>query len=64
MRELVENPNTVLTRDTSYANRANLAPAFFKQVIQMYEGTSRGEQEIMRMLLDSLPGALWSPTAA
>ena len=60
MRELVGNPNTVLTRDTSYANRANLAPAFFDQVIQMYEGTSRGQQEIEGMLLDSLPGALWT----
>ena len=60
MRELVGNPNTVLTRDTSYANRLNLAPAFFKQVIQMYEGTARGQQEIMGMLLDSLPGALWT----
>ena len=60
MRELVANPNTVLTRDTSYANRANLAPAFFAQVIQMYEGTARGQQEIMGELLDSLPGALWT----
>ena len=60
MRELVVNPHTVLTRDTSYANRANLAPAFFAQVIQMYEGTARGQQEIMGMLLDSLPGALWT----
>ena len=60
MRELVRNPHTVLTRDTSYANRANLAPAFFAQVIQMYEGTARGQQEIMGMLLDSLPGALWT----
>ena len=60
MRELVGNPHTVLTRDTSYANRANLAPAFFDQVIQMYEGTGRGQQEIMGMLLDSLPGALWT----
>ena len=60
MRELVGNPNTVLTRDTSYANRANLAPAFFDQVIQMYEGTGRGQQEIMGLLLDSLPGALWT----
>ena len=60
MRELVGNPHTVLTRDTSYANRENLAPAFFDQVIQMYEGTGRGQQEIMGMLLDSLPGALWT----
>ena len=60
LRELVGNPHTVLTRDTSYANRANLAPAFFAQVIQMYKGTSRGQQEIEGMLLDSLPGALWT----
>ena len=60
LRELVDNPHAVLTRDTSYANRANLAPAFFAQVIQLYEGTARGQQEIMGMLLDSLPGALWT----
>ena len=60
LRELVGNPHTVLTRDTSYANRANRAPAVFAQVIQMYEGTARGQQEIMGMLLDSLPGALWT----
>ena len=60
MRGLVKDPNTVLTRDSSYANRANLAPAFFAQVIQRYEGTARGQQEIMGMLLDSLPGALWT----
>ena len=60
MRELVDSPNTALTRDTSYANRANLPLAFFKQVISKYEGTGRGQQEIMGMLLDSLPGALWT----
>ena len=60
MRELVANPNTVLTRDTSYANRANLPLAFFAQVISKYEGTGQGQQEIMGMLLDTLPGALWT----
>ena len=60
MRGLVKDPNVVLTRDSSYANRVNLAPAFFAQVIQRYEGTARGQQEIMGMLLDSLPGALWT----
>ena len=60
MRELVANPNTALTRDTTYANRTNLAPSLFRQIRQMYEGTARGQQEIMGMLLDSLPGALWT----
>ena len=60
LRELVGNPHTAVTRDTSYANRANLAPAFFAQVIKLYEHTARGQQEIMGLLLDSLPGALWT----
>ena len=60
MRELIANPNTALTRESTYANRLNLAPSLFRQIREMYEGTSREQQEIMGMLLDSLQGALWT----
>ena len=59
IRNLLEDADTVVTSGTSYENRANLAPAFFKQVISRYEGTRRGEQEIMGLLLEDVPGALW-----
>ena len=60
LRDLMGSADTVITRGTSYENRANLAPAFFKQVIARYEGTRRGQQEIEGLLLDEVPGALWT----
>ena len=60
LRDLIGSPNTVVTRGTSYDNRANLAPAFYEQVIRRYEGTLRGQQELEGILLDEVPGALWN----
>jgi phage terminase large subunit-like protein len=60
MRELVADPNTHVTRGSSYDNRANLAPAFFEAIIKKYEGTRLGRQELMAELLEDLPGALWT----
>ena len=59
IRELVKDEDTVITKGTTYENRANLARAFFRQVIRRYEGTRRGQQELMGVLLDDVPGALW-----
>ena len=50
----------MLTRGTSYENRANLSQTWYDEVIKPYEGTARGQQEIEGILLDSLPGALWN----
>jgi phage terminase large subunit-like protein len=49
-----------ITRATTYANRANLAPAFLAQVLARYEGTRLGRQEILGELLEDVPGALWT----
>lgn len=55
-----EGQDVVVTRSSSYRNRENLAPAFFKQIIAKYEGTRLGRQEIEAELLVDVPGALWS----
>jgi phage terminase large subunit-like protein len=60
VRELLADPNTVTVRGSTYENRANLAPAFFSQIIKRYEGTRLGRQELYAELLDDVPGALWS----
>jgi predicted phage terminase large subunit-like protein len=60
IRELVKDPTCVLTRGSSYENRANLAPAFFDQIVRRYEGTRLGRQELNAELLEDTPGALWS----
>ena len=60
IRALVADPNTAVTSGTTYENRANLAPSFFRQVIRRYEGTRLGQQELLGVLLDDVPGALWN----
>lgn len=60
VRELLKNPHTVVTRGSSYENRANLAAEFFSQIITRYEGTRLGRQELNAEILDDTPGALWT----
>jgi phage terminase large subunit-like protein len=60
IRDLVRDPTCVVTRGSSYENRANLAGAFLQQIIKKYEGTRLGRQELNAELLDDVPGALWS----
>lgn len=51
---------TVITRGSTYENRANLAPKFFQQVVSTYEGTRLGRQELDAEILEDMPGSLWS----
>lgn len=60
IRDLLSNPDCVVTRGTTYANRANLAPTFLDTIIKRYEGTRLGRQELNAELLDDVPGALWN----
>jgi predicted phage terminase large subunit-like protein len=60
VRELLANTTTALTRGSTYDNRANLAPAFFEQIITKYEGTTLGRQELMGELVDDVEGAFWT----
>ena len=54
LRELIANPNTIITRGTTYDNVANLAPQFVREITQRFEGTPRGRQELYgEMLVDS-----------
>ena len=45
------NSSVILTSGSTYDNRANLAPNFFKQITK-YEGTQLGRQEIYAELID------------
>jgi phage terminase large subunit-like protein len=60
LKEIIADKHTVITRGTSYENRANLAPAFFDAIVRKYEGTRLGRQELEAELLDDVPGALWT----
>jgi predicted phage terminase large subunit-like protein len=57
---ILNAPGTVVTRGSTYDNLANLAPTFRAQVLDRYEGTRLGRQELHAELLEDVEGALWS----
>lgn len=60
LREIRDDPTTHVTTGSTYENLENLAPTFKKKILSKYEGTSKGEQELMGKLLDEAEGALWA----
>lgn len=59
MKELAKDPLTVDRVVSTYANLGNLAPAFKKTILDRYEGTRLGKQELYGELLEDVEGALW-----
>jgi predicted phage terminase large subunit-like protein len=57
---ILAQPSTVVTRGSTYDNLANLAPTFRAQVLDRYEGTRLGRQELHAELLEDVEGALWT----
>jgi phage terminase large subunit-like protein len=62
IRELLkrEGSDVVVSRGSTYENKANLAPAFIDTIIRRYEGTRLGRQELEAEVLEDVPGALWT----
>jgi phage terminase large subunit-like protein len=58
-RDLVNAPTTVVTRGTIFDN-PNLPDARKQKLIDRYEGTRLGRQELYGELLDDVEGALWT----
>jgi len=54
-----EGQDVVVTRGSTFENRDNLAPSFLKSLLDRYQGTRLGRQEIEAELLSDTPGALW-----
>ena len=47
------------TRGSTYENAQNLAPSFMTEILNRYEGSRLGRQEIHAELLEDVEGALW-----
>jgi phage terminase large subunit-like protein len=60
LRHLLADPGTVVTRGSTHENTINLAPSFKERILQRYEGTRLGRQELYAELLEDTPGALWT----
>lgn len=59
IRSLLNDETVTVTRGSTYENRDNLPPAFFRQIINRYEGTRLGRQELNAEILEDTEGALW-----
>lgn len=61
LREIMNDPLTVVTRGTIFDNAENLDPGALEAYLKQYGGTRKGRQELYGEMLDSFDGALWSP---
>jgi phage terminase large subunit-like protein len=60
LKEILKAPGTVVSRGSTYENRAHLAEVFFQDIVARYEGTTLGQQELHAVLLEQAEGALWT----
>lgn len=59
IKKLELDSRAIVTRSHTLENRANLAPDFLKYIIDKYEGTRLGRQELAGETLADNPNALW-----
>lgn len=59
LKKLLAHPRTHVTRGSTYDNAANLADAFLEVILDEYEGTTLGRQELHAEILEEDPNALW-----
>lgn len=60
IQALRRKPTTVDVQRPTWDNLANLSPIFLREVIEPYQGTRLGRQEINGEILEDNPRALWS----
>lgn len=63
LRKLEAQSSTVLSTGSTYENLSNLAPVFIRLILERYEGTRLGAQELHAAYLEDVEGALWTMTA-
>lgn len=59
IKALLNDPATIETRVSTYANLHNLSPVFKAQVVDRYEGSRTGQQELHGEILSDVEGSLW-----
>ncbi len=60
VKKLMADPTCHVTRVSTMANKANLAPGFMEALLARYAGTRLGRQEIDAELVEDVTGALWT----
>ena len=59
LKDLLMDVHTVVTRGSTFDNKANLAPTFYSHIVQKFENTRLGRQELYAEILEDIEGALW-----
>jgi predicted phage terminase large subunit-like protein len=60
IKDLKARKSTRVTIGSTWDNKANLSPVFYREVIEPLVGTRKGRQEIDGEILEDVPGALWT----
>lgn len=62
IKKLLKGGNGIVVRPpvTTYRNRYNLSPDWFRDLLDSFEGTRLGDQELHAMVLDDVKGAIWT----
>jgi phage terminase large subunit-like protein len=59
IKDLAAAATTIVTRGATKDNATNLAQSFLAKIVEKYQGTRLGRQELDGEILDDNPGALW-----
>lgn len=62
LKDIILRSDTAITKGNTRENLINLAAPFVKAVVERYENTRIGRQELNAEILDDVPGALWTRT--
>ncbi len=59
MKDLLNSPDVMITRGSTFDNAANLAPGYLEQIRKQFLNTRLGAQELYAEMLTETAGALW-----
>lgn len=59
IKKLYQQKSTITVKGHTLENKANLPQSFIRRILEQYEGTRLGRQELAGEILDDNPGALW-----
>ncbi|WMS45101.1 terminase family protein [Acuticoccus sp. MNP-M23] len=59
LKNLIAASSTIVTRMSTHENAANLAPGFLDMVVDKYQGTRLGRQELNGDIVEDRDDALW-----
>ena len=60
IKALAAGKDTIVTRGSTFDNKAHLARAFFERITARYKGRAIGRQELFAEIVEETPGALWT----